>query len=154
ASPVCLQPPQIGYWADLDPSLGGTITLTATGPRSVRVDYSGVPYSGFPLGPTNTFSVAINGITGTVTVDGISGIAPHPAPGSALGLLGISGGVGAITDPGPIVFQVGGPFFPQNATDAIYALGAPGLLSSGVQRISFTPIRSGALAGNYSWVVQ
>jgi hypothetical protein len=154
ASPVCLQPPQIGYWADLDPSLGGAITLTATGPRSVRVDYSAVPYSGFPLGPTNTFSIAINGITGTVTVDGISGIAPHPAPGSALGLLGISGGVGVITDPGPTVFQVGGPFFPQNATDAIYALGAPGLLSSGVQRISFTPIRSGALAGNYSWVVQ
>jgi hypothetical protein len=153
-NPLCQQPPTVGYWADFDPSSGGSITVSSAGPRSVRIDYNAVPYNGFPVAPTSTFSITLNGISGSIVIDGINGIAPHPAGGSALGLLGISAGAGAITDPGSTTFSVGGPFFPANKTNAIYRLGTPGLLTSGIQRVTFLPLRSGALAGNYQWTVQ
>ena len=153
-SPVCTQPPQVGYWADLDPSAGGTISISQSGSQTLRVDYTNVPYAGFPAGPTNTFYIELDGLTGAISIGGITGIATHPGGGSPQAFLGISPGQGPVQDSGSAAFTPGGPFFPTSPTSSRYEMGTPGSLSSGVNLIRFTPLLSSANAGNYRWIVQ
>jgi hypothetical protein len=151
----CDQPAFAGYWADLDPSLGGSITIgrEANSTFKLRVQYTNVPYAGFPA-TANTFAIILDGTNGQVLLSGIDGIAPHPAPTpgpTESGWLGVSPGVGNSTDHGSANYLIGGPFGPPTSTAATYEYGTAGTLAGGVTTLRFS--RSGAPnnSGNMNW---
>jgi hypothetical protein len=132
--------PFLGAWTDLNPAAGGTITAVNTG-TGLRVDYQNVVY--YNTAVPNTFSVGIDGVTGEVTLSGLSGIGV--GPGSMF--LGISRGNTGATDPGMTNFTngvgiTGGP------NEMIYEFGGAGTLAPGISSIQFFP--NGA--GNYDWI--
>ena len=151
----CEQPAFAGYWADLDPSLGGSITIGRESGSSfkLRVQYTNVPYAGFPASQ-NTFAIILDGTTGAVSLTGLSGIAPHPAPAPTAAhnaWVGVSPGRGNSTDHGSVTYGVGGPFAPPTRTAATYQYGLSGTFPAGVNTIRFTKSAAPNNSGNLNW---
>jgi hypothetical protein len=114
-------PPFVGYWTDLSPNQGGTITITSLG-TGVRVTWTAVNY--FSEAATVSFSIEICGACGAIRLDNLLGIMPNPvSSGMVTGgdriFFGISGGAGA-TDGGNTMFLPGASGTPATATDMIY----------------------------------
>lgn len=134
--------PFVGSWCDLNPGLGGSIVIATTAPGVVEVQYNAINY--FATTIPNTFKIILDGLTGIVSIDGLSGIAPH----TFNQFLGISPGIlGPATDPGQTAFITGGPFTTTNLTDMIYRFGTTGSLVPGLSRLDFIPSGTG-----YGWV--
>ncbi len=135
-----------GLWCDLSPTAGGAISISTTPAGAVRVDYVGVPYFGEPANPV-TFAIEIDPILATVTIDGLWGV-----PLSSTGLfamLGVSPGFPLATDPGAINLVPGGPSPGPAGGAMLYALGVPGLFTSGLASVVFVP----NAIGNYDFTV-
>ncbi len=62
-------PPSFGVWTDLDPSLGGTITVDNQ-VGSIRIIYAGVPHKAWPSA-TASFTIELSS-TGTARISGLS----------------------------------------------------------------------------------
>lgn len=152
--------PFVGFWTDLNPSAGGSVTLSRPGATAVRVDWTNVPYFGTttPI----SFGVEFCLICGATTIDGLPGIVANPGSTSTGDnqFLGMSpGAVGGATDGGATLFTVGGGL-PANGTDMLYDFynyttgGGTGLVPSlnggSLMAIAFTP--NGAVAPSYGWV--
>lgn len=151
--------PFVGFWTDLNPALGGSITVSHPAASLVRVDWAGVPYAG-EAATANSFAIMFDAATGQITLDGLSGIQANPLAAAGVGdsqFLGLSKGVLGSTDPGPAAFAPGGSGAPSSPAAMIYdfynyVAGAPGRcasLGAGVNGIVFTP--SAAMPGAYSW---
>jgi hypothetical protein len=145
--------PWVGYWADLNQSLQGNISITST-PTTVRVTYANVRYFG-ETNATDTVSYdIIFGVDGTVTLDNLLGINPEPT--AAAHILGIFCGPGS-TDPGATTFLNGGNGCSLLPTDALYDIEpgtaptgpyrVPSLNAGTLNRITFTP----QVLGGYCW---
>lgn len=149
--------PFVGFWTDLDPSQG-TVTVSAPTSSRLRVDWNGVPYFGEtqPI----SFSIEFNAASGAVELLGLTGVATNPqgvglATAGDRQFLGISPGLaGGATDPGPVIFTVGG-FGSGGATEMLYDWydhvgGGTALVPSilgGLDRVRFAPNGS----GGYDW---
>jgi|AMFO01.1.fsa_nt_gi hypothetical protein len=152
--------PFVGYWSDLSPNAGGSVTITNPLPGVVEVVYANVPYFAQP-GSSVSFIVRLDTNTGQVDLDGLTGIGPNPTVTGTgdNAFMGISGGnlVGA-TDPGPTTFTVGGSGTVLAPTDMWYdfldyttapAVGlVPSLQAGTLNTIQFLPDG----AGNYIWI--
>ena len=154
----CDQPPFIGCWMDLDPSLGGSITISADAGSAfrTRIDYVNVPYASLP-GTASSFSIILNGIDSSITLEGLSGIAAHPAgnPGPAESAwLGAHPGFGRTTDHGSSIFTVAGPIAPPSRTAATYEYGTAGTVANGLTDLIFTKSASTTNSGNLNWTGQ
>ncbi len=114
--------PFVGCWVDLNPALGGNITITNPSAGLVRVAYNAVPYAGEP-GTANSFAIEFNTNNGSVRLDGLSGIVANPqttlTTADAM-LLGITRGSLGATVGTAQVFTAGVPSLATNATNAIY----------------------------------
>lgn len=154
--------PFVGFWTDLNPAGGGTITVTEPSPGVLRVDYQNVPYLGETA--TVTFGIRFDTSAGMVTLDGLAGISPNPltGTGSLAGdsqFFGMSPGtlLGA-TDPGVTSFAPGVSGSPTASTDMLYDFanqgGPAGLVNSltgALGTLVFTPTTSAGLVPNYDW---
>jgi hypothetical protein len=151
--------PFLGFWTDLDPSTGGTISITSPATNVVRVFFGSVRYFGTNI--TVSYSIEFDASTGAITLDGLQGISPNTT-GTGTGarqFLGITRGNTGATDPGRMTFGVGGSGVGSstaalydycNATAPSLSCGGAGRLNSlqtGLTRIVFTPTGS----GGYSW---
>jgi hypothetical protein len=134
-----LDNPFAGAWTDLNPGVGGTVTVVSTG-TGIRIDYTAVPYFGSTV--LNTFSIEFDASSAEVKLLGINGI----GAGGAM-FLGISRGNTGATNAGAAMFAnlVG---FTANATDMIYEFGSGGTLAPGITNIRFIPNGS----GNYDFI--
>jgi hypothetical protein len=152
--------PFVGFWTDLDPSLGGSITINSPGPGRVRVNWNNVRYWGEPTAGV-TFSIEFDTASGNVILDNLQGISQNPrfsnfysgqsqflglsrgAPGATFG--GYSsfapGAFGGATTGAPMLFDWADWFFGTGRAPTLY---------TGLNRLVFTP----AATGNYSWVGQ
>lgn len=145
-----------GAWCDLNFAAGSSIAVSAPNPSTVRVDYTNMIYWGTTV--TNSFALLIDA-SGTVQIDGLSGLSlgpiPAPAGTSSNQLLGIStggagtlaAGSGAATDPGMTTFSVGGPVAGPTGLGMTYSFGPWGSMHTGINNITFLP----NVAGNYDW---
>lgn len=141
-----------GFWTDLDPSAGGSITIGSPGANLLRVTYAAVPYYGTTTGVS--FAVEFNTSTNTVTLDNLAAIPANPAASTTgtTQFLGISRGTGAV-DSGATAFAPGGAGTPANLNSMLYSFynntggGLAGALTGPLNRIVFTPSGAG-----YSWV--
>lgn len=144
-------PPFVGAWCDLNPSLGGTISALSPTPTSFRIDYLNVRYDGSTASsPRATFAIEIDTDLGTILIDGLATIGN---PGITRPMfLGLSRGAGA-TNPGPRNFQNGGPELASSGTDMLYVFGQAGTLGTGLNALIFTPETNSLLfSGGYSWI--
>lgn len=123
--------PSINAWCDLDPSAGGTITVSRLG-AVVKVDYVGVPYGGG--GGSATFSIQLDTSVCSITLDGLSTFAAGGGPQ----FLGLSPGRGGV-NPGPTPFALGAVAGPTGSNRMVYTYGPTGTLATGFNGISFTP---------------
>lgn len=150
--------PSVGFWTDLDPSVGGSITISAPAPNTIRIAYNQVRYFGETV--ANSFAIEFNTALNTVTLDGLAGIQVNPQSGtittSDRQFLGISRGQSIATDNGGATFTPGTSANAINGTAMLYQFYNPptqtgglttALLSTPLNRIVFTPIGN----GNYSW---
>ena len=151
--------PFVGAWSDFDPSTAGTITISSPAPEVVRVDWIGVDYYS-PSGTPNTFGIEFNAATGTVSLDGLTGIVSQSSGGSGNEdmFLGLSPGTAlSATDPGAIVFTPGSMGGVLGGSDMLYdyynytssAGMPPSLVPGTLNEIIFTP--STAFPSNYQW---
>ena len=152
--------PFAGLWTDLNPGSAGNVTVSNPATNVVRVDYSGVPYSG--TSTNNTFGIEFDATIGLVTIDGLSGILPQTGTfGSGDDqILGISPGtlLGA-TDPGNTSFTANGSGTAPLSTDVLLefydsTLGG-GMIASvlaGTSTIFFAPDPTNT--PNYQWAAQ
>ncbi len=147
--------PFAGFWTDLDPSAGGQITLSRPNNARVRVTWTAVRYWGETAAAS--FSVDLDPSSGTLVLDGLSGIASNPETQSLnVGqnqFLGLSRGAGA-SDLGTSAFAPGssgtGP-----ATAMLYDFynaattfgGRCPSLGLGLDRLVFVPLAT----GGYQW---
>jgi hypothetical protein len=119
---VATDGPFTGCWVDLNPALGGNITVTNPAAGVVRVNYNAVPYAG-EAATANTFAIEFDSNTGDVRLDGLSGIVANPqttlTTADAM-LLGITRGNLGATVGTAQVFTAGVPSLATNATDGIY----------------------------------
>jgi hypothetical protein len=135
--------PFVGAWCDLAPNQGGRILISVPASGLVRVDWSEVRYKN--AAGSATFGIVLDGNTGTITLDRLGGIQVS----MITQFLGISAGIlGPATNAGQTGFSAGGPFFPVNGLDMIYAFGAAGNLAPGLTAIVFTPT---ATTSGYAW---
>ncbi len=144
--------PSTGFWTDLDPTTGGTISISLVGGTTVRVFYNGIRHYG-EANP-NVFAIEFNVNTNTVALDGLAGILANTgaAPGD-FQWLGISRGAGLATNPGTTNFTIGGSGS-QTGNAMLYDFynastsvgGIVPSLAGALNRIVFTPAGS-----NYSW---
>ena len=151
--------PFVGYWTDLNPAQGGSITVSTPvlGSNIIRVDYQSVPYFNLPGTPIS-FGIQIDCINGDVLLDGLVGITANPSSGSTGDnqFLGLSPGAGGATDPGTAAFALGGSGSATAASDMLYDF-ASGLTGAPVALTSLIPGTLGAIhfapdgAGNYLW---
>lgn len=144
------------FWADLDPSLGGTVTMGSPAPGVFAVSWVGVPYANAP-GTANTFQLVLVSSSGFKTTDGIDilpksiffgygSLSPIPAglavdigiagsEGEYLNTLGIgdsagfvtSGALASLTAADPFLFQGG------NRTN-------PPLITGGIEGLTLAPV--------------
>lgn len=155
--------PFVGYWTDLNPALSATATITASQPAPgiIRVDYANVPYD-TDAGAMNSFGLQFDTLTGSVQIDGLTGIVANPQTVlSALydsAFLGMSRGSGA-TDGGLTTFASGTSGVALSPTAMWYdwygavagGAGRVGSLTSGtLNAIVFTP--SATIVPNYDWM--
>lgn len=154
--------PFVGYWTDLNPALGGSITVSNPGPGVVRVNYANVPYAA-EAATANSFGIEFDTNSGIVSIDGLGGIAVNPQTVLGTGdaaFLGITrGNTGATNGLGPQLFSNGGSGSALNATDMWFdfylqvAAGAGRVASLGagtLNSIAFVP--SGTFSPNYNWI--
>jgi hypothetical protein len=146
---------RVGWWTDLDPADGGSITISNPSTDVVRVDWNGVWYN--TGGPGNTFFIEMDCATGVITIGGLGGLMPNPQFTSTLDdqWLGISAGatLGA-TDPGAALFSLGGNGF-GGPFDSLYEFndvsvtlsGLPASVAGGMTTLTFAP-QGG---GGYLW---
>jgi hypothetical protein len=154
--------PFIGFWTDLNPTTvsGGAITASQPAPGLLRVDYVGVAYDLEPTAPV-TFGIQFDTTTGTVQLDGLTGIVANPQTTflatADSQYFGMSRGSGA-TDGGISTFAAGSVGLALSPTAMIYdwygaVAGGPGRVNSLVpgtlNSIVFTP--SLTAAPNYDW---
>ncbi len=143
--------PSVGAWADLDPSVGGTMTVSSPGPGIFRVDYNQVRYFGSTLASQlATFGIQFDANTNGVALDGLAGIT-DPTPLAVTMVLGISMGNLGATPGAATAFTIGGPNSLPLVTDMIYSSGQAGTLTPGLSRIDFTPIQGGPTGTGYAW---
>lgn len=142
--------PFVGFWADLDPSLGGSIEIQGSGTDLLRVTWRDVPFYGEPTSAVN-FWVEFDETNGTVTLGGLSGIPAQPMPVGSAQYLGLSAGSGVAQAASPTLFSPGAGFSPSDPFGLVFdfwdGLGTgPGgtaearllSLQSGVDAITFT----------------
>lgn len=140
-----------GAWCDLN-LLAGTssISVSAPTPSMLRVDYTNMIYWGTTV--QNTFALIIDASTGTVQLDGLSGLGAGPAApptGTNVNMfLGISPGAPTATDPGATAFAVGGPNTGPTGGGMLYNFGTWGTLHAGLTNITFIP----NAGSNYDWI--
>jgi hypothetical protein len=151
--------PFAGFWTDLNPLAGGSITITRPAATRFRTAWNGVRYYGESA--TVTFAVELDTQTGAVILDNLLGINSNPESQSLnLGqnqFLGISRGAGA-TSGGTTFFAPGLFGGAANATDMLFDFydaasqfgGLCPSLQTPLNRITFLP----AANGNYSWTAQ
>jgi hypothetical protein len=133
----------VGCWSDLNTATAGNITLSLVGNAFVA-SWNGVGYFGGTAGNVNTFSIAIDSVTGVVTITGTTAIAVQAGLNM---FIGASPGSGA-TDPGMAAFGPAGAGAATLTTDMIYRFGATGPgLAAGANTIVLTPDG----LGNYTW---
>lgn len=134
--------PCFGYWADLDPSLGGSITVSSPGAGVYEVHYSGVPYFGQP-GTSNSFTLRLDG--DQLVIDGLAGIDVNAgAPGTVrTAWVGVSAGQPLASDAGATPFAPGNAYSSPSPYSALYAFGDAGTLASGVASLLFLPAAGG-----------
>lgn len=138
----------VGFWTDLNPSAGGTITAVETLGR-LTLSYVGVPYYGDP-NRTATFDIILHldGFPNAGTVE-ITNLSQTQLPGREA-MLGMSAGRGVATDPGSMTFTPGTSGTTSAPTDMRYAMhgwaGHSTGIELGLDRIAFTPQPSG-----YAW---
>ena len=130
--------PFVGAWCDLNPGVGGNITITAPAADQLQVNYNAVPY--YTNAAPNTFTVNFNATTGVVTIGSISTM----GVGTANMFLGITKGNLGATNAGATLFNVSGPNALGASTDMIYNFGIEGPgLAGGANTLTFTPNGSG-----------
>ena len=137
--------PSFGVWTDLNPGLGGSMSISSLLVGGIRVDWTAVPY--FGGGALNTFGLQLD-VSGQAQIDGLAGI----GVGTGGQWVGISGGIATTaTDLGPVVYTpasvvpVAGPATP---APSVYAIGTQGGVTAGLTSISYIP----NAGGNYDWV--
>jgi hypothetical protein len=131
----------LGCWAGFD-AASGNITVNYTG-TTFTVAYNSIHYT-LPnqFGPVSTFTIAIDSVTGVITLSGLTGFGAV----TAAMVIGASPANG--TNPGPAAFGPGASGAVAAATDAIYRSGTAGPgLAGGANTIVLTPNGS----GNYTW---
>lgn len=145
---------RVGFWTDLDPSEGGTVTVSNPMPDVIRVDWNGVFYN--TGGPANTFGIEIDCISGIIIIDNLAQVSANPGTSTTDDQwLGMSPGLGVATDGGPTTFTVGGSGGVLAPTDMLYDFndtsvsltGIPASIRGGIGTIIFTPDGF----GNYVW---
>jgi hypothetical protein len=152
---------RVGFWTNLDPTEGGTVTVSSPATDVIIVDYAGVWYDAG--GPPNTFSIEFDCATGAITITGLQGIGVNPGVATTDDQwIGISPGISVApltaTDPGAAIFTVGGSATALADGDALYEFndtsvslsGQPACVLAGVDTLAFTPTPVG-LATNYTW---
>jgi len=150
--------PMVGFWTDLDPTLGGSIDILNPSSGVIRVEWNNVPYWGEPFGLAVTFAIEFNTIANTVTLDDLALIPQNPqffnyysgqsqflgmSAGGTTGVFaGFSsfgpGASGGSTSASPMLFD----WYGWNGFGGL----APSLYS-GVNRVTFAP----GAGGGYTW---
>jgi hypothetical protein len=139
-------PRAAGLWTDLDPSVGGTISVSCTA-TTVVADYNGVAQFSFPIASVNrTFRITLDATSNTVTYDNYNLVGA--SPGSVCGIGITPGAAAAATDPGQVNFlsEQGLGIVPgwPLPTDATYQHSIGGLINIGtITSIMFIPNASG-----------
>ena len=146
--------PFVGFWTDLDPTLGGNITITSPAPGKVRIDWNGVPYWGEPFAPV-TFGIELDSNNDSVRLENLLSVPANPQVFNFYSgqnqFLGMSPGGNAASF-GTTMFGPGGSgSMPGNAMlyDFFSWTGFGGLATSfytNVDAVQFPPAGSG-----YSW---
>ncbi len=146
--------PAVGFWTDLNPATGGTITIASLAQDEVTISWNAVPYAG--LTTTVSFSVTFNAQSGVITIDGLTGIPSNPGTATSDNQwLGISRGNSGATNLGATTFTAGGSGVAGDANRAWYDfyLGSSAtgrlasLLPGTLNSIVFTPLPN----SNYAW---
>jgi hypothetical protein len=134
-----------GVWCDLNPAMGGTVTVSGLAVGGIRLDYAAINYFGTTI--PNTFGLQLDS-AGVAQIDGLAGL----AAGTAQQWVGISGGLATAAVAGAMVtytpataVPVAGPATP---ADVIYNIGTAGSLTTGLSSIVFMP----NAGGNYDWM--
>ncbi len=149
--------PFVGFWTDLDPSAGGTITLSRPVSTRFRIAWNNVPYLGESVGVT--FNIEFDTQTSAVILDGLLGVLPNPqfsAPSTGQNqFFGISRGGGAL-NAGRTTFSPGTSGTAASATAMLYDNYTTGAMFGGLCASLLTPLNTltftpGA-GGVYSWV--
>lgn len=150
--------PMVGFWTDLDVTLGGSIDIVSPAAGVIRVEYNNVPYWGEPFAFPVNFAIEINTNNSKVALDGLQGIPQNPqywnyysgqsqflgmsAGGTTGTFAGFSafgpGQSGGSTAAGPMLFD----WYAWNGFG-----GLAGSLYGNLDRVEFTP----AAGGGYSW---
>jgi hypothetical protein len=146
--------PSFGFWSDLTPNNG--ITISKPAPGVLRADYVNVYYFGQPT-PLLSFSLEMDTVNQTYTIDNLLGIAANPSPGY-LGSeiwMGISlGNVGPATDPGATIFTAGGAGSTVLPTDSLYDFYdgmTPAGLPASMLPATLNNITFAAFPGGFAW---
>jgi hypothetical protein len=138
-------PASVGCWTDFNTATAGSISLALVGGTTFVANYNGIGFFGGLPTNTSTFSIAIDSVTGVITISGCTAMAAQAGFNM---FLGASPGAGA-TDPGVAAFSPAGAGAATLATDMIYTFGPTGpALAGGANTIVLTPNGS----GNYTWV--
>lgn len=140
-----------GFWTDLDPSSGGSVSITNPSPEVVRVAYNNVPY--YAQTATVSFAIDFDLASDAITLSGLQGISGNPSNTGAgdRQFLGISPGNGAANT--SAFTMAPGASGTVGANEMAYdyvGTGAGSLVSTvtlGTQTIILTPLPG----GGYTW---
>ncbi len=136
-------------WCDMNPSIGGNITVTSPGAGQVAAHWSNVPYFGNPT-TSNTFDLIVDAVANTVQFNYTALQAFPSAPStSPEQFIGVSAGVGVATDQGATTFAVGGPITGPANNGMVYQWAVNGPTITGIQSIIFT---WNTVSNQYDWV--
>lgn len=149
--------PFVGFWTDLDPSLGGSIDILNPAAGVVRVEWNNVPYWGEPFAQVS-FAIEFDTNTNKIALDDLLGVPQNPQFSNYYSgqsqFLGMSAGAPVAGFYGFSTFAPGASGGSTGAAPMLFDYydwtGFGGLATSfysNVNRIEFTP----AAGGGYGW---